>query len=73
MSEYIIQPTNIATTPIMIEHTGNIFLYAHDDEMLRITPDGFYVRGVPVPQDAKEAENVYNAFVAWMAWAKLTQ
>lgn len=73
MSEYIIQPIKPPTTPIMIEHTGNIILYACDDEMLRITPGGFYVRGVPVPQDANEAENVYNAFVQWMSWAKLTQ
>lgn len=41
------------------------------DEMLRITEDGFYVRGVRVPADNKEAETVYNAFKQWLAWAQL--
>ena len=41
------------------------------DEMLRVTPDGFYVRGVRVEQDDKEAEIVYNAFKQWLAWANL--
>jgi len=43
------------------------------DEMIRVAPDGFWVRGVRVPQDDKEAETVYNAFKQWMAWAALTQ
>jgi len=43
------------------------------DEMIRVTKDGFWVRGVKVPQDDKEAETVYNAFKQWMAWAALTQ
>jgi hypothetical protein len=42
------------------------------DEMLKITPNGFYVRGVKVEQDNKEAEIVYNAFKQWLAWAQLT-
>jgi hypothetical protein len=43
------------------------------DEMIRVTRDGFWVRGVRVPQDDKEAETVYNAFKQWMAWAALQQ
>ena len=45
----------------------------NSDEMIRVTKDGFWVRGVKVEQDAKEAETVYNAFKQWMAWAALTQ
>lgn len=41
------------------------------DEMIRVTAEGFYVRGVRVPADAKEAETVYNAFKQWLAWASL--
>ena len=49
-----------------------IVLYAgSDDEMLRISADGFYVRGVKVPADEHEALTVYNAFRAWMTWAVL--
>ena len=43
------------------------------DEMIRVTRDGFWVRGVRVEQDDKEAETVYNAFKQWMAWAALAQ
>jgi len=42
-------------------------------EMLRVTKTGFYVRGVRVEQDAREAENVYNAFHQWLTWAALTR
>jgi len=43
------------------------------DEMIRVTRDGFWVRGVKVEQDEREAETVYNAFKQWVAWAALTQ
>jgi hypothetical protein len=46
---------------------------ASDNEMLRVTQEGFWVRGVRVEQDDREAETVYNAFKQWMAWASLTQ
>jgi hypothetical protein len=55
------------STPTIVLHAGS------EDEMLRITQNGFYVRGVKVKQDDKEAEIVYNAFKQWMAWASLTQ
>ncbi len=42
-------------------------------EMLKVSQDGFWVRGVKVEQDDKEAEVVYNAFKAWMMWAKLNE
>ena len=42
-------------------------------EMLKVSPEGFWVRGVKVTQDDKEAETVYNAFKAWMAWAQLNK
>lgn len=45
----------------------------NSDEMLRIDQDGFYVRGVKVPVDDKEAETVYLAFKQWLAWANLQQ
>lgn len=32
-------------------------------EMIKIAPDGFYVRGEKVAQDATEAREVYDAFV----------
>jgi len=54
------------------DSTPKITLYAgSDDEMLRVTADGFYVRGVKVPVDDAEALTVYKAFKQWMTWAAL--
>ena len=46
---------------------------AGGDEMIRVTKDGFWVRGVKIEQDDREAEIVYNAFKQWLAWANLQQ
>jgi hypothetical protein len=46
---------------------------AGGEEMLRVTSDGFWVRGKQVNQDDTEAETVYNAFKAWMIWAQLNR
>jgi len=44
----------------------NICFYVHvgdvQTEMIKVTPNGFWVRGQKVPQDADEAEAVYKAF-----------
>ena len=48
-----------------------INLTAAGEEMLRVAKDGFYVRGVKVEADAKEAKAVYNAFKQWMTYAIL--
>lgn len=46
----------------------------HDDsEMLRITRDGFYVRGVRVPADEKEAQLVYDAFKEFLVYHNLAR
>jgi len=42
-------------------------------EMLRVAKDGFYVRGVKVAQDEKEAEKVFNAFHQWLTWATINR
>jgi hypothetical protein len=49
----------------------NVILRAGNEDMLRIAPDGFYVRGVKVPIDDSEAITVYNSFQQWLAWAQL--
>ena len=36
-------------------------------EMLRIAEDGFYVRGVKLPQDENEARAVFDALKEWLA------
>ena len=50
-------------------HTGGL----NSDEMLRIAPDGFYVRGVKIPVDDNEAQAVYQAFQQWLTWTQLNR
>ena len=51
---------------------NNISIRISDtQEMIRITPEGFYVRGVKVPADENEARTVYNAFKRWMVESEL--
>ena len=52
---------------------NNITCLAGGEEMLRVSPEGFWVRGVKVEQDDTEAATVYNAFKAWMSWAQLNR
>jgi hypothetical protein len=52
---------------------SNIILTSQQTEMLKITQEGFWVRGVKVEQDEQEAQTVYQAFQAWLTWANLTR
>jgi hypothetical protein len=50
---------------------NNIVCMAGGVEMLKVADDGFYVRGMKVPADDKEAETVYNAFKEFLVWSRL--
>lgn len=53
---------------------NNFIFQTHAGEkppMLRITPEGFFVRGEPVAIGADEARAVYDAFVMWMREANM--
>ena len=52
---------------------STIVLNSNMTEMLRVAHDGFYVRGVKIEQDEKEAEKVYNAFHQWLTWTTLNR
>lgn len=52
---------------------NNIICYAGATEMLKIGPDGFWVRGVKVPADDKEAATVYTAFKQFLVWSELNR
>lgn len=52
---------------------NTITCYAGGTEMLRVAEDGFYVRGVKVEQDDKEAKIVYNAFKQFLVWSEMNR
>ena len=52
---------------------NNICLNAGMEEMIKVGPDGFWVRGVKVEQGPDEARQVYEAFKQWIVWGSLTR
>jgi hypothetical protein len=52
---------------------NNITFYGGSSEMLKVTEDGFYVRGVKVEADEQEAASVYRAFKAFLVHHALTK
>ena len=52
---------------------NNIVFHAGSAEMLKVTEDGFYVRGVKVDVDEKEAAAVYKAFKQFLVHHALTK
>ncbi len=52
---------------------NSLTMHTGGTEMIRISPDGFYVRGIKVPADEKEALTVYNAFKQFLTWAELNR
>jgi hypothetical protein len=57
-----VKPNNI----VFKTNTNNIHT-----EVLRISPEGFYVRGVKVEQGPEEAMAVYNAVKQMIMWDTL--
>jgi hypothetical protein len=60
-------------SPELDQPQNSLTMIAGDSEMLRVSPDGFYVRGVRVPADDREAETVYNTFKQWLVWHQITR
>ena len=67
--EFVPSPFLSATEP----PKNNITFHTGQEEMLRVTEDGFYVRGVKVEADEKEAAAVYKAFKAFLVHHALTR
>ena len=55
------------------EFQNSVSFYGAGEEMLRLSPDAFYVRGKKIEQDDKEAQLVYNSFKEWLIWQQLSR
>jgi len=67
---------NILSTPVLSisePPKNNITFNVGPSEMLKVTEDGFYVKGVKVEADEKEAASVYKAFKAFLVYHALTR
>jgi hypothetical protein len=69
----VVPDATIGIDPEFEAHQNSLTMIAGGCEMLRIANDGFYVRGVKVTQDDREAEIVYNAFKQFLTWAELNR
>ena len=58
---------------ITMSPKNEITLQSGETEMLRVAEDGFYVRGVKLEQDDKEAKQVYNCFKEWLTWSTMNR
>lgn len=63
----------LGVNPEYEAHRNSLTMIAGGTEMLRVGPDGFYVRGERVPADDKEAITVYNAFKQFLVWAEMNR
>lgn len=64
---------NMGDPVLTVGNESDITFHVGTGELMRIDKDGFYIRGIRVPQDEKEAERVYNAFHQWLTWATLNR
>jgi hypothetical protein len=74
MSTFVIKDTH--PTPVLSVSAppeNNIVFHSSKSEILKVAEDGFYVRGVKVPVDEKEAAAVYKAFKEFLVYHALTR
>ena len=72
---FTIRPTSNPTPVLSVTAPpeNNVIFHSGNSETLRITEDGFYVRGVKVPTDEHEATAVYKAFKEFLVYHALTR
>ena len=74
MSTFYINDT--PPTPVLsvsAPPANNITFHTGQSEILKVTENGFYVRGVKVEADEKEAASVYKAFKQFLVYHALTK
>lgn len=52
---------------------SNLVMLVNETEWIKITEEGFWVRGEKVEQGPEEARIVYDAFREFLMWSNLTK
>jgi hypothetical protein len=75
MSDFTFYPDDHPMPVMAVSPAPNnsVLIYAGGDEMLRVSEDGFYVRGQKVPVDDSEGLAVYRAFRNFLAYHALSR
>jgi hypothetical protein len=69
--DFNVETLGIAFTPP--KENTIVFMLNPNREMIKISTEGFWIRGVKVPQDEKEAVAVYKAFRQFLVTSALTK
>lgn len=56
-----------------ITYKPEIKMLLEEQEWIKISEQGFWVRGVKIEQGPKEAMQVYEAFKEFLVWSTLTK
>lgn len=56
-----------------ITYKPEIKMLLEEQEWIKISEQGFWVRGVKIEQGPKEAIQVYEAFKEFLVWSTLTK
>lgn len=56
-----------------VQPESYITFITNQSELLKITEEGFFVRGKKVEADEQEAASVYRAFKEFLIWSALTR
>lgn len=74
MTKFMIEDTPPPVLTLPKEGAGaNIAFYTNQKEMLKVSNDGFYVRGKKLDIDDNEAAAVYKAFREFLIWSALVK
>ena len=75
MTQYIVKDSVLPAPVVSITAPpeNNIVFHGGQAEILKITEDGFYVRGKKVPVDEEEGLAVYRAFKQFLVHHALTK
>lgn len=66
-------PVQYISAPHETGDGAKISFYTNQNEMLRVAEDGFYVRGIKLDIDDREAASVYKAFREFLIWSALVR
>jgi hypothetical protein len=73
---FMYEDSNSLPSPVMSvgdSTSNNISFHTGTSEMLKVSEDGFYVRGQKLPVDEAEALAVYKAFKDFLIYHGLTR
>jgi hypothetical protein len=64
--KYAVEDSGVGLSSVILSHSF-VFNAPPNTEMLRVSPNGFYVRGIKLEQDETEARQLFDALMNFMS------